>query len=341
MTVSIADALADRLVRYAELRPCTTAFIDARSPGSDKKENFTIIGPGVAENPDQYVHIRTPHGFNVGGARQPPHCTNSQHSHETAEVFVAHSGRWAFRTGEYAEDGEIILEPGDIISIPTGLFRGFENVGEETGFLFAVLGGNDPGKVTWAPNVLEKAKSYGLILLESGRLLDTVKGDIMPEGERAMEPATLDDLAQMRRLNDDDLISIVVRGSDIEPSSDGPLNRPGVSETPLFGFGSPAEPMPAGPLSWAHGFSLRQLKLDPGACIEAHSRNEEEVLFIQGGTLRLGWSDGSHTELTKGDTFTVPIGEMHSFAGGSEGTTVFVVRGGDIPKPPNFDAQAP
>lgn len=34
--------LAKRLVRYADLRPCTTAFIDTRTPGSAEKENFTI-----------------------------------------------------------------------------------------------------------------------------------------------------------------------------------------------------------------------------------------------------------------------------------------------------------
>ena len=49
--------IESRLVRYSELKPCTNAFIDTRSPGSDKKENFTVIGPGVAENPNQHVHI--------------------------------------------------------------------------------------------------------------------------------------------------------------------------------------------------------------------------------------------------------------------------------------------
>ena len=99
--------LVERLVRYQDLRPCYTAFIDTRSPGSDKKENFTIIGPGVAENPDQHVHIKLQHGFNIGGARQPPHCLNSQHSHLTSEVFMVHSGTWAFRSGVDAKDGEI------------------------------------------------------------------------------------------------------------------------------------------------------------------------------------------------------------------------------------------
>jgi hypothetical protein len=35
-----------RIVRYGDLVPCKTAFIDAHTPGSDQKENFTIIGGG-------------------------------------------------------------------------------------------------------------------------------------------------------------------------------------------------------------------------------------------------------------------------------------------------------
>ncbi|MDH3645035.1 MAG: cupin domain-containing protein, partial [Gammaproteobacteria bacterium] len=158
------ESLASRLVCYSDLKPCTTAFVDTRTPGSDEKENFTIIGPGVSESPDQYVHIDLPHGFNIGAARQPPGCVNSQHSHETAEVFVIHSGRWAFRLGPEAKDGEVVLEPGDTISIPIHVFRGFENVGDVQGFMFAVLGGDDPGHVTWAPYVFEAAEAHGLVL---------------------------------------------------------------------------------------------------------------------------------------------------------------------------------
>ncbi len=142
------EEVASRLVRYPDLRPCTTAFIDTNTPGSEQKENFTIIGPGVAENPDQYVHINIPHGFNIGAARQPAGCINSQHSHETAEVFVVHTGRWKFSLGETATDGDIEVGPGDTISIPIHVFRGFTNVGDGPAFLFAVLGEDDPGQVT-------------------------------------------------------------------------------------------------------------------------------------------------------------------------------------------------
>ena len=37
------------IVRYVDLKPCKTAFIDAHTPGSNQKENFTIIGSGVSE----------------------------------------------------------------------------------------------------------------------------------------------------------------------------------------------------------------------------------------------------------------------------------------------------
>ena len=51
-----------RLVRYADLKGLRNAFIDARTPGSDRKENFTIIGPGVA--PDAYWESPAPGPYN-------------------------------------------------------------------------------------------------------------------------------------------------------------------------------------------------------------------------------------------------------------------------------------
>ncbi len=66
-----------QIVRFNELKPCKTAFIDAHTPGSNKKDNFTIIGPGVSESPDQFVHITETPGFNIGAAGQPPQCFNS------------------------------------------------------------------------------------------------------------------------------------------------------------------------------------------------------------------------------------------------------------------------
>ncbi|NNL72107.1 MAG: cupin domain-containing protein, partial [Silicimonas sp.] len=184
-----------KIVRYGELIPCKTAFIDAHTPGSNQKENFTIIGGGVSESPDQHVHITDQIGFNIGAAGQPPRCRNSLHSHRTAEVFFVAKGRWRFFWGRWGDGGEVVLEEGDIIDIPTGIFRGFENIGEDYGMIMAILGGDDAGGgVIWAPQVIEDARDHGLVLGENGKLYDSKKGEKLPDGVKPMPLLTDDEL---------------------------------------------------------------------------------------------------------------------------------------------------
>jgi mannose-6-phosphate isomerase-like protein (cupin superfamily) len=316
--------LSSMLVRYADLRPCTTAFIDTRTPGSAEKENFTIIGPGVAENPEQHVHISIPHGFNIGGARQPPGCLNSQHSHETAEVFVVHSGKWAFLLGPNKEDGEVVLGPGDVISIPVHVFRGFRNVGGETGFLYAVLGGDDPGHVTWAPEVFDSAEEHGLVLIEDGSLVDTTRGETIPEGKKAMRPTTAEDVARLRRISAEEMSGCVLLHSELA-NNDMP-------ETAIIGAASPQEKLAAGKMTWPHGFNLRYVTLAPGAESKSHLRREEQVIFVHKGTLTVRLPD-QELEMAPGDTLTVPIGMERSFINRSNSVVeTYVVHGGDSPK---------
>lgn len=330
--------LRERLVRYDELRPCTNAFIDTRTPGSDKKENFTIIGPGVAENPEQHVHIRIPHGFNIGGARQPPGCTNSQHSHKTAEVFVIQHGGFRFKTGVDGTSGSVDLAPGDVISIPINAFRGFDTIGSEQSFMFSVLGGDDPGRVLWAPYVFEQAQSYGLQLLQSGRLIDTRRGDAPPHDDPPMRPTSAEDIAQLTVLDSAGIAACTVRRAELGRQGFGPFAAlSGVRETPVIGAANVAESMPAGPLAWRHGFHLRSLHLDAGASIPLHRRFEEEVLFVHKGRLRVAWP-GGHFDLGAGDTFTVPIGLARTFKNiGDAMSECYVVRGGDLPAAPAFE----
>ena len=323
--------LQKRLVRYVDLKPCTTAFIDTRTPGRKKKENFTIIGPGVAENPDQHVHIDEPHGFNIGGARQPPGCVNSQHSHETAEVFVIHSGTWAFYLGPNCEDGEVVLGPGDTISIPVHIFRGFENVGNDVGYMFAVLGGDDPGHVLWAPYVFDSAAEHGLILLEDGSLVDTTRGETIPAGKKAM-PATTEAAAQaLRTLTADDMADCVVSHEELQnPPVDG-LSPAGIVECPIIGSASADEGIGNGKMRWPHGFQLRHIALEPGAVSRRHARAEEEVILQHAGQLTVTLDD-CEVVLGAGDVLTVPIGAARSFSNRhGERVEAYVVRGGDHP----------
>ncbi|RVT41992.1 cupin domain-containing protein [Sphingobium algorifonticola] len=319
--------LNERIVRYRDLVPCRNAFIDTRTPGSQEKENFTIIGPGVSENPEQYVHIAEPHGFNIGGARQPPHCVNSQHSHDTAETFVVHSGRWRFDFGEEGTDAQVEAGPGDIVSFPTQAFRGFVNIGTDTGFLWSVLGGDDPGRVLWAPKVFALARDYGLMLMENGALVDTARGDRPPEGIRPMTPTSAADVARLSRISQNVANGLVVRAEAQGVSGQGWGQLPGVAELAIIGAASPDENLPAGAFAWPHGFSVRKLTLQQGAAIPDHRRAAAEVLFVHAGALEIV-VDGAAARLDPGDTITIPVGARRAY-GSAEGATVFVVHGGD------------
>jgi quercetin dioxygenase-like cupin family protein len=300
--------LSERLVRYVDLIPCFNAFIDCRSPGSEAKENFTIIGPGVSENPAQHVHITEPHGFNIGGARQPPGCINSQHSHETAEVFVAHSGHWRFDLGEHGDDARVDLHPGDVISIPTRMFRGFTALARaddgSPGFLWAVLGNDNPGRVIWAPRVFEMAKDYGLVLLENGSLVDTTAGETIPENAKPMPPTSLEDAAALQRVIDAE--SIVVRCDKTD----------GSYVTSIIGE--------AGPLDWDHGFSMERFDIAAGEEIAWAGEGGVDVVFIHRGRATLTCADGDLT-LNAGDTLSLPIGQPRLLRSDA-GAVAFLVR---------------
>ena len=301
------EKLAERLVRYADLVPCYNAFIDCRTPGSEAKENFTIIGPGVSENPHQHVHIPEPHGFNIGGARQPPGCVNSQHSHDTAEVFVAHSGHWRFDLGEHGDDAQVELHPGDVISIPTRMFRGFTalSLAEDgtPGFLWAVLGQDNPGRVTWAPKVFEMAKDFGLVLLENGSLVDTAAGEIVPDGAKPMPPTSRDEAAALQSAADAE--SIVFR----DDKTDGSYVTAVIGE--------------AGPLDWEHGFALERFDIASGEEIAWDGEDGVDVLFIHRGSASVPCADGKVT-LSEGDTISLPVG-LPRVLQSDEGAVAFLV----------------
>ena len=338
MTTWTQSQMEQRLVRYADLKGLRNAFIDARTPGSDRKENFTIIGPGVSENPAQVVHIPEAHGFNFGAARQPFGCTNSQHSHLTAETFLVHSGKWRFVFGANKDEGYLDVEPGDVATVPTHMFRGFEKRDEGTGFLAVVLGHDDPGKVVWAPSVFKMAEDFGLKLLKGGKLIDTTLGETVPEGAELEQPPTAQKLAELATPPIEELSRYYVPHAKMAGNPNSPLAGEGVEEAALIGDVDAPDGFKAGPIvgHWQHGFALRRLKLETGAVVPQHSRSEQEVIFVQSGTLEVNWADGKLI-LGAGDTLTVPVGLAHGFRNPASADAIaFIIRGSAAPAAPQW-----
>lgn len=306
-----------RIVRYGELIPCKTAFIDAHTPGSDQKENFTIIGGGVSESADQHVHITETPGFNIGAAGQPPKCKNSLHCHRTAEVFFVLSGRWRFYWGRWGDAGEVVLEKGDIFNIPTGIFRGFENIGEEYGMIMAILGGDDAGGgVVWAPQVIEDAQEHGLVLGENGKLYDSKKGEKLPEGINPMPTLSDKELKKFPELSAKDVVpKYVARYWDMVAMA---------GKDPVDVIGENAM------LRDKSGFEvdfITQNSIEE----KPYSIKQHEILMPVCGYWKLKWDDGE-TILNPGDTCAVPPNMKHSIvAATSDSASMYRVRNTDDP----------
>ncbi len=311
------ENMEKRIVRYGDLVPCKTAFIDAHTPGSDQKENFTIIGGGVSESPDQHVHIRDTPGFNVGAAGQPPKCRNSLHDHNTAEAFFVLKGRWRFFWGRWGNAGEVVLEEGDIFNIPTGIFRGFENIGKDYGMIMALLGGDDAGGgVMWAPQVIEEAQSHGLVLGENGVLYDTAKGQDLPGDVAPMPVMSAEELAKRGEPTTADVVPhYVARYWDLMALAD---------KNPAKVIGPDAK------LRDRPGFDVDFITR--GSIPEtAYTCDMAEVLMPVRGHWRLEWDGGSKT-LNPGDTCLVPEGLSRTLRPSMTGeVSMYRVRGNQDP----------
>jgi mannose-6-phosphate isomerase-like protein (cupin superfamily) len=187
--------------------------------------------------------------------------------------------------------------------------------------------------VTWAPAVLEAAADFGLKLAKGGRLIDTSTGEYRLEDIELEEGIALEDAAELKTPPLDKLMQCVAAKGAALPNPASSLAVEGVAEAGLIVPVPTSDGFPAGPISgwWPHGFNLRQLTLQSGAYVPMHTRAEEEVIFVQSGTLEVSWPEG-HLIMGAGDTFTTPIGLPRAFRNtASVPCEAVVVRGGEDP----------
>ena len=328
------ETMRTRLVRRSEMVPCKSAFIDAHTPGSHLKDNFSIIGPGVTENKEQFINIREPHGFNIGAAGQPPYIKNSLHSHFTAEVFLIQEGTFDIYWGLHAENHTILTE-GDVVSIPTNCFRGFENIGDKYGFLFAILGGDDTGGVEWAPQVFEDAEDHGLVLLEDYGVWDTNKCPI-PKGATQVRPMSPEKAATYKNYSTDEMELRICRSGALKPLKNHPLKFGEYGSIQLHRLiGIKEAVIPGG-----DEFELSLFVAKPGGGYKTFSRSEKEVLICYEGTWKVDWTAEGYKGsilLNAGDLLSVPehFGRSVECVGNNKGSLYSVINE-NSPKDPSW-----
>lgn len=308
-----AEELEARTLRRHQLVADKAAFIDTKIPGSEDKVNYPLIGPGVSENAEQTVPITAEHGFNLGAASMPAGVTNNLHLHFTAEVFVCLAGQWQFRWGVNGDDGEALVEPGDVISIPTWVFRGFTCVGTDEGFLFTALGRNESGGLIWAPSVLEKAARYGLHLTQDNKIVETAPGEF-PSDVVLKKPLTDDQLSSLRVYSTEQVRARQAKPEDLtwssEPFLDSRLSTGGAELALVVGYGLTQDREQSPRVSDPHGFNLAWLRAEPGHGMSRHRTEESEVLIVSEGTWRVTLNEDASAVVEIGpfDTLSIPKG---------------------------------
>jgi quercetin dioxygenase-like cupin family protein len=174
-TVSVARMESDNTARLGRATGSDIAFLDQKIPAY-RREIINMIGMGVTENvkdPNLAPKIKAPaHGFTVTYVRAPRGCGAALHRHPTEEVFLTLKGKWEIYWLEGESERKIALDPGDIVNVPIGVYRGFRNASDDpASTLIAIVGGPNPGKVDWHPSVIDEARKTGLSVDDDGNLI--------------------------------------------------------------------------------------------------------------------------------------------------------------------------
>ncbi len=330
------DEVKRRAIPFDSLRSTTEAFIDYCLPESKPKFNYALIGPGVSQSPEQPVNLREPHGFQVGGVSMPHGKTNPAHMHFTCEVFICTRGTWRIEWGFNPEVSCAEIGDGDIVSVPTWLYRGFTNIGVDDAFMFTALGGDNAGGVLWGPTAIAAAQRRGVYLTSDHRMVDTTRGAAAPAQAELFEPMTADEIAALRVWRPDQMAGRIVRFSDLRWSQHGFLDSMlpgcGAQLAAAVGLGIVEDRDQQAPVTNAHGLSIEWLRIPPGGCVSRHRIEEKQVLITRRGSvaLTIDTSAGPLTRALVGtetgwDSFSVPRGEWRSLRNHGDGDALLLV----------------
>ena len=167
------EEMLQRVAVFNQLTPSKRPLVDAVLP-QFQREIFQIIGAGIPEAASMKVPITAVEGFHLSIIKAGAGKGTGLHNHRTVEVFMPLTGTWAVIWGDDGEN-ELTLNPWDVISVPTGIMRGFRNDSANEAYMLAIVGGNDPGRVAWADDVMKAVRDKGFDLDEKGTIVEITK----------------------------------------------------------------------------------------------------------------------------------------------------------------------
>lgn len=228
-------------------------------------------------------------------------------------------GEFRLRWGADGTQGEYIAKDGDIISVPTWIFRGFTNEGPDDGILYTVLGRDDTGGIIWGPSVLRDAESYGLHLTADNRLIDTVAGDVLPDDVALIKPMQQKFIDELTSYTPEQMRSRVIQPGDRVYSGHGLLCNAlpggGAELALVIGYGMSEDRRQVPPIHEPHSFNIAWLRAQAGEGVLKHRHGRPQVALVKSGrwAVTLNGDPATTVELGPSDAFSVPAGAWREF----------------------------
>ncbi|MBV9539515.1 MAG: hypothetical protein JOY70_11325 [Acidisphaera sp.] len=147
------EDMLQRIARYNDQSPDLDAFPDLNDPAR-KRDVVYMISPGETAGP---AAISQPHNFHLSILTLTKGVKPVTHAHPYNEVFMPIDSSFTFYWGENTEES-VVLKPMDVISIPAGVFRTFENMEDKPGHVLAIFdyGGDPHANITVPAEMYEK-----------------------------------------------------------------------------------------------------------------------------------------------------------------------------------------
>ncbi|MBN8509879.1 MAG: hypothetical protein J0L57_14875 [Burkholderiales bacterium] len=142
-----------RVARFATRAADPGAFPDLQQQGGRRSVSY-LLSPGRLGGP---APIDQPHNFHLSVSTLARGVRPTVHAHPYNEVFMPLNARFRLFWGDDLAES-IDLDPFDLVSVPAGVFRTFENLDAHEGLMVAIFdhGGDPHTGIVVPPDVYER-----------------------------------------------------------------------------------------------------------------------------------------------------------------------------------------
>lgn len=133
-----AAEMLTRIARFDAHDADSAAFPDLKSEGHKREVRYMISTDGLAGP----AAIRAPHNFHMAILTMPPAMKPVVHAHPYNEIFMPIDAEFRYYWGDDAGDNvenSQVIGPMDVISVPAGVHRTFENLSDKEAHVMAIF----------------------------------------------------------------------------------------------------------------------------------------------------------------------------------------------------------